>query len=58
LADLSRQLIEEIRSQRDLMYAETGDLAVNPEPMPTGNVLESPCAFYTGQSFAPSVAGS
>ena len=52
LAGLSRQLIEEIRAQRDLMVAESGDLTVEPGPVSVVSTLESLSALYAGQSLA------
>ena len=40
LTALSGQLIEEIQSQRDLLYAEFGDLRVQPVPLKASHVLD------------------
>jgi nitrogen fixation/metabolism regulation signal transduction histidine kinase len=40
LGDLAEQLVEEIQSQRDLVYAEAGELDVDPEPIETREFLE------------------
>ena len=41
LSSLSRQLIEEIQSQRDLLHAESGELKPNHVPLKAGQVLDS-----------------
>lgn len=52
LSDLIAQLVEEIESQRDLTYAESGDLAVQPEAVHTGALLMDLRTLYAGHSVA------
>jgi len=52
LSDLVAQLVEEIESQRDLTYAESGDLAVQPEAVHTGALLMDLRSLYAGHSVA------
>jgi K+-sensing histidine kinase KdpD len=46
LAGMTDQLIEEIQSQRDLMYAESGELAVYFQPLRTADFLAGLHAQY------------
>jgi hypothetical protein len=52
LAELSEQLVEEIESQRDLVYAEAGDLAVRPQVLSVRPFLENLRALYAGHGVA------
>ncbi len=47
LAELADQLVEEIQAQRDLTYAEAGDLELDFNPVETRAVLEHLRASYT-----------
>jgi hypothetical protein len=46
LSDLTRQLVDDIEAQRDLMYAEAGDLTVRPERVATAPLLDSLRRYY------------
>lgn len=47
LTELADQLVEEIQAQRDLTFAESGDLEPDFEPVATRAVVERLRAFYT-----------
>ncbi|KAB1438957.1 ATP-binding protein [Pseudodesulfovibrio senegalensis] len=51
----ARFLLEEIRAQKTLMAAESGDLLVRPEPVSTRNVTESAAALYAMHKAAQGV---
>jgi CheY-like chemotaxis protein len=47
LTMLASQLVEEIQAQRDLVYAESGELVTRCEPLQTGPFLEDLRALYS-----------
>jgi signal transduction histidine kinase len=50
LVGMTSQLLEDIRAQRDLTHAESGDLEVFAEPVETRAVLEAVRSAYAGHS--------
>ena len=46
LAELTGRLAEEVKAQRDLWYAERGDLVVQPQRVPPRALLEELCGLY------------
>ncbi len=52
LAQMTGQLLEEIRAQRDLVAAESGDLAVCPAPLTTRELLEDLRKLYAQHAVA------
>jgi len=50
LAALSEQLIESILAQRDLVFAESGDLQTQPVPLRTSQILEEIRTHYARHS--------
>jgi signal transduction histidine kinase len=52
LEELSEQLIEEISAQRDLIYAESGELEPDFEPLESTNFLERLKALYSKHPLA------
>ncbi|MEA3341889.1 MAG: response regulator, partial [Chloroflexota bacterium] len=52
LATLASQLVEEIQAQRDLTYAESGELVTHFEPVETATFLEDLRTLYTTHKVA------
>ena len=52
LEELADMLVEEIQAQRDLTLAESGDLAVHPQSVPTAGLLRHLCDGYAAQELA------
>ncbi len=52
LVHLSEQLVEEVKAQRDLMAAESGELEVYPEPIETAPLLDELTEAYSRNAVA------